>query len=81
MNSCNNCMFRSISLTGNKIWKCKQFGNIKRFNHPLLHGWFCKYFRIDIGNETVEGDEGVNPNTAAHGDYDFNILAGDVIEK
>ena len=44
MKTCNTCRFRCASLTGNKTWKCKQFGNVKRFNIAWLHGWFCKYF-------------------------------------
>ena len=47
MKACNTCRFRDVSLTGNKAWKCKQFGNIKRFNIAYLHGWFCKYFKAE----------------------------------
>ena len=47
MKTCNTCRFRNVSLTGNKVWKCKQFGNIKRFNIACLHGWFCKYYMDD----------------------------------
>ncbi len=45
MKSCKNCRFRDVSLTGNKLWKCKQFGNVKRFSIEWLHGWFCKRFK------------------------------------
>ena len=48
MKTCDTCKFRSVSLTGNKTWKCKQFGNIKRFNIACLHGWVCKkYFKAE----------------------------------
>lgn len=46
--TCNTCRFRGVSLTGDKAWKCKQFGNVKRFNIACLHGWFCKkYFKVE----------------------------------
>ena len=51
MKTCNTCRFRSVSLTGNKAWKCKQFGNVKRFNIAWLHGWFCKYFKAESKNK------------------------------
>ena len=47
MKTCDTCRFRGVSLTGNKTWKCKQFGNIKRFNIACLHGWFCKHYMDD----------------------------------
>ena len=47
MKSCKYCIHRGISLTGNKTWKCKQFGNVKRFNAAWLHGWFCKRFALE----------------------------------
>ena len=47
MKTCNTCRFRNVSLTGNKVWKCKQFGSIKRFSIVCLHGWFCKYFKAE----------------------------------
>ena len=51
MKTCNTCRFRSVSLTGNKVWKCKQYGNVKRFNIAFLHGWFCKYFKQKVRNK------------------------------
>ena len=56
MKTCNTCRFRDVSLTGNKAWKCKQFGNnlfgnIKRFNIARLHGWFCRYFKAESGDK------------------------------
>ena len=39
--SCNNCFWCRYSLTPPKIWKCKLYPK-KRFNKPILHGWFCK---------------------------------------
>ena len=45
-----------VSLTGNKLWKCKQYGKVRRFNIPMLHGWFCKYFKA----ESEDTDAGSN---------------------
>ena len=38
--SCHNCFWCRIALTGKKMFKCKLHPK-KRFNHPMLHGWFC----------------------------------------
>ena len=56
MKNCNTCRFMCVSLTGNKLWKCKQFGKVKRFNVAWLHGWFCKYFKA----ESEDTDAGSN---------------------
>ena len=52
MKSCNTCRFISVSLTSDKKWKCKQFGKIKRFNVPWLHGFLCKYFKAENEEKT-----------------------------
>jgi len=49
--NCSKCCFLQFSLSGNKIYKCKQFGNIKRFNNAKLHGLFCKRFKKEKPNE------------------------------
>lgn len=54
MKTCETCRFRSISLTGNKTWKCKQFGTVKRFNIAWLHGWLCKHYFNEIIEQKVK---------------------------
>ncbi len=41
--SCNGCYWCRLNYGWGKMNKCRLFPS-KKFNHPKLHGWLCKYF-------------------------------------
>lgn len=44
--SCKDCYWLRLTLDDKKLYKCKL--HMKRFNHPMLHGFSCKSKVIEV---------------------------------
>lgn len=44
--SCNKCRHCTVALNSRKSWGCKRMP-WRKFNIRLLHGWLCRFKRID----------------------------------
>lgn len=50
--SCKNCYWCQISISDRHQWKCKLHPK-KRFNIPILHGWFCRFKNNSISKGAI----------------------------